>query len=98
MPVGSKRPVENVPLRPSKHEQPYDFFKYSQGNSPVSNVLIGTGSHRPATAEDSRNLVKTETLAQESLKKLDGMLMRHMEDERDTIKRIAYNLKQTAQP
>jgi len=97
MPVGLKKPIENVPLRPSKHEQPYDFFKYSQGNSPVSNILTGTGSQRPATAEDSRNLAKTETLAQESLKKLDGMLMRHMEDERDTIKRIAYNLKQTAQ-
>jgi hypothetical protein len=63
----------------------------------LSRISVGTGSRRPATAEDARNIMKTETLAQESLKKLDGMLMRHMEDERDTIKRIAFNLKQTAQ-
>jgi hypothetical protein len=93
----SKKPIENVP--PSKQELPsasYDFFQYAQEHPPVSNILVGT-SQRPATAEDSRYLQKTETLAQESLKKLDGMLVRHMEDERDTIKRIAYNLKQTTQ-
>jgi phage gpG-like protein len=34
--------------------------------------------------------------AQESLRKLDGMLIQHMEDEKDTIKRIATTMKQTA--
>jgi hypothetical protein len=95
--VASRKPVENVPLRPSKHELPlssYDFFKYAQEHPPVSNPLVNTGSQALGPAEDS---VKTDTPAQESVKKLDGMLMRHMEDERDTIKRIAYNLKQTAQ-
>ena len=90
-----KKPIENVPLRSTKHELPptsYDFFKYAQDHPLTSNV-----SQTPITVEDSKSPVKTDTPAQESLKKLDGMLMRHIEDERDTIKRIAYNLKQTAQ-
>ena len=91
-----KKPIENVPFRPSKYDLPptsYDFFKYAQDHPLTSNV-----SQSPIIVEDSKSPMKTEMSAQESLKKLDGMLMRHMEDERDTIKRIAYNLKQTARP
>jgi hypothetical protein len=95
LPVGQslRKPIENVPLRPSKHE-PFDFFKYAKDHPPA---FVGTGLQSSPTTEDSRYPVKLETPAQESLKKLDGMLMRHMEDERDTIKRIAFNLKQAAQ-
>lgn len=95
--VASKKPVENVPLRPSKHElSAYDFFKYTQDHPQDSNNHVGDES-QCSVIEDSRNPVKMETLAHESFRKLDGMLMRHMKDERDTIKRIAHNLKQTAQ-
>jgi len=99
-----KMPVENVPLRPSRHEPPssFDFYKYAQDHPPTTSILAsGGGSRRPpsrpATTDDPKSPPKTNPSAQESLKKLDGMLMRHMEDERDTIKRIALNLKQTAQ-
>jgi hypothetical protein len=34
--------------------------------------------------------------AQESMKKLDGMLLQHMEAEKDTIKRIATSMKQSS--
>lgn len=60
---------------------------------------------RPATADRANmgpssskvgGVVMSQT-AQDSFKKLDGMLLQHMEDEKDTIKRIATTLKQTRQ-
>ena len=99
-----KMPVENVPLRPSRHEPPssFDFYRYAQEHPPTTSILASGGGprrppSRPATTDDLKSPPKTNPSAQESLKKLDGMLVRHMEDERDTIKRIALNLKQTAQ-
>ncbi len=100
-PVGnnavSNKPIENVPLRPSKHEPPlssYDFFKYAQEH-PLA--LTSGKSRRSATTENLESSTKANSPAQESLKKLDRILMRHIEDEKDTIKRIAHNLKQTSQ-
>jgi len=100
-PVGnnsvSNKPIENVPLRPSKHEPPlssYDFFKYAQEH-PLT--LTSGKSRRPATTENLESSTKANSPAQESLLKLDRILMRHIEDEKDTIKRIAHNLKQTSQ-
>jgi hypothetical protein len=75
----------------------YDFFKYAQEHpltaaSPTSPE--SSGPRRPSTA-DHVTVWRNNQRAQESLRKLDGMLIQHMEDEKDTIRRIATTLKQT---
>ncbi|CAA7267143.1 unnamed protein product [Cyclocybe aegerita] len=79
---------------------------YASGSASVAAGGIGmfSGVHggggdgevrRPSTADhvlEWRNSQK----AQESLRRLDGMLIQHMEHEKDTIKRIATTLKQSA--
>ena len=75
----------------------YDFFKYAQEHPPtVASPTSPESScpRRPSTA-DHVSVWRNNQRAQESLRKLDGMLIRHMEDEKDTIKRIATTLKQT---
>jgi len=96
----SKKPVSNIPSKPSKDlpASSYDFFKYAQENPHnfSASGVGGSGSNRrPATAD---HVPSNDQKAQESLRKLDGMLLRHIEDEKDTIKRIATHLKQTADP
>lgn len=89
-------PVENTAqgaaVRPSKSDviASSDFFRYAQENPPALPV-------RPATADQPGGAWRGGSqTAQDSLRKLDGMLIQHMEDEKDTIKRIATGLKQTA--
>ena len=75
----------------------YDFFKYAQEHPPTvasPTSPESSGPRRPSTA-DHVSVWRNNQRAQESLRKLDGMLIRHMEDEKDTIKRIATTLKQT---
>ncbi|PPQ67473.1 hypothetical protein CVT25_006014 [Psilocybe cyanescens] len=96
----SKQPVSNKPALLSKTDaqtSSYDFFKYAQENPLNFSSLAGDSdeARRPATA-DHVNTWRDNQRAQESLRKLDGMLIQHMEDEKDTIKRIATHLKQTA--
>ncbi|KAF8149856.1 hypothetical protein B0H34DRAFT_801992 [Crassisporium funariophilum] len=104
-----KQPIGNSPIRshffsdrkpdglPSSS---YDFFKYAQEHPPAA-IFVQQASgessdtRRPATA-DHVTAWRNNQKAQESLRKLDGMLLQHMEDEKDTIKRIATTLKQTA--
>lgn len=91
----SRKPIENVPLRPSKHVLPissYDFFMYAQDHPPAS---TSEKSRWPTTTDNSESPKTVNSPAQESLKKLDRILMRHIEDEKDTIKRIAHSMKQT---
>jgi hypothetical protein len=77
----------------------YDFFKYAQEHPPsVASLPTSPESsdpRRPSTA-DHVTIWRNNQRAQESLRKLDGMLIQHMEDEKDTIKRIATTLKQTS--
>ncbi|KAF9468148.1 hypothetical protein BDZ94DRAFT_1294609 [Collybia nuda] len=75
----------------------YDFYKYTQQHRPASSgepstVTTVTGKRRSATigpVAEWRNHQK----AQESLRRLDGMLLQHMETEKDTIKRIATSVR-----
>jgi len=76
----------------------FDFFKYAQEHPPPTLAPLCTPAEssnprRPSTA-DHVTVWKNNQRAQESLRKLDGMLIQHMEDEKDTIKRIATTLKQ----
>ncbi|KAF8899946.1 hypothetical protein CPB84DRAFT_1847508 [Gymnopilus junonius] len=96
----SKKPAANIVTRLSKNPLPsssYDFFKYAEENPLTSFALAGNPKEprRPSTV-DNVNQWRNNQKAQESLRKLDGMLIQHMEVEKDTIKRIATHLKQTA--
>ena len=71
----------------------YDFFKYAQEHPPTVASPESSDPRRPSTA-DHVTVWRNNQRAQESLRKLDGMLIQHMEDEKDTIKRIA--TKQTS--
>ena len=76
----------------------YDFFKYAQEHPPTvasPSCPESSGPRRPSTA-DHVTVWRNNQRAQESLRRLDGMLIQHMEDEKDTIKRIATTLKQTS--
>ncbi|KAH0585420.1 hypothetical protein H2248_008661 [Termitomyces sp. 'cryptogamus'] len=103
--IKDRKPVGNVPLRvpffreragksDQGHGPPvssFDFFRYAQQNNTSTDELRNThitGQRRSTVG----NVSAWKTLnpkAQESLKKLDGMLIQHMAAERDTIKRIA---------
>lgn len=112
LPIGnnphSKQPVSSSAFRQPffvdrKHDvlssSTYDFFKYAQEHPPtVASLPTSPGSsdpRRPSTA-DHVTVWRNNQRAQESLRRLDGMLIQHMEDEKDTIKRIATTLKQTS--
>jgi hypothetical protein len=51
---------------------------------------------RPHTSEQSVRDWQSSQKAQESLRRLDGMLIQHMETEKDTIRRIATTLQSNA--
>ncbi|EAU85486.2 hypothetical protein CC1G_06387 [Coprinopsis cinerea okayama7 len=105
-----KQGVGNVPPKPqyfadrksdSGHPMPsvaYSIIQHSQERLPLSSTSINSdhkealAKPRPATASQA---VPSSWKAQESLRKLDGMLLQHMEAEKDTIKRIATTVKQS---
>ena len=111
LPIGnsphSKQPRSNSTFRQPffvdrKHDvlspSTYDFFKYAQEHPPTvasPTSPESSGPRRPSTA-DHVTVWRNSQRAQESLRRLDGMLIQHMEDEKDTIKRIATTLKQTS--
>ncbi|KAF8199571.1 hypothetical protein BJ912DRAFT_949473 [Pholiota molesta] len=68
-----------------------------QNTLPISNLPARPSkndANPPSTSIFSSQA--TGSRDEESLRKLDGMLLQHMEDEKDTIRRIATTLKQTA--
>ncbi|TFK40304.1 hypothetical protein BDQ12DRAFT_734302 [Crucibulum laeve] len=98
------KPIGHTPSRPTffadrkgdQAGQPssaFDFYKYTQEHPPVV-AGPSDGKRRPATAGHVAEW-QTNQRAQDSLRKLDGMLIQHMEAEKDTIKRIATTMKQT---
>ncbi|KAF9476691.1 hypothetical protein BDN70DRAFT_995479 [Pholiota conissans] len=68
-------------------------FGSSSGSK--DSMMMNASAKRPSTADQEITSWRNNQRAQESLRKLDGMLIQHMEDEKDTIKRIATTLKQT---
>ncbi len=70
-----------------------DFFRYAQEHPPAAEVEAGASA---APVDESVAAWRNNQRAQEAVRKLDGLLLQHMEDEKDTIKRIATTLAQTA--
>ncbi|KAF9046926.1 hypothetical protein BDZ89DRAFT_1058396 [Hymenopellis radicata] len=60
----------------------FDFFKYAQDHP-----------RRPATADENVQAWQHKQRDQESLRRLDGLLVQHMEAEKDRLKRIASNIQ-----
>ncbi|KIM39770.1 hypothetical protein M413DRAFT_446685 [Hebeloma cylindrosporum] len=100
--VSSKQAIVNNPPRAPKSDilSSSDFFKYAQEHPPNITSALNVdlkATRRPSTgSSDPVTTWRNNQKAQESLRKLDGMLIQHMEDEKDTIKRIATTMKQTA--
>ncbi|KAF8992854.1 hypothetical protein BDQ17DRAFT_1369018 [Cyathus striatus] len=106
----TRRPVGNIVKQvpfftDRRSDEGHDFLRYtrdhpqSEGTAGPSSSLFdighNTNQRRPATADHVAKW-QSDQRAQESLRRLDGMLIQHMEAEKDTIKRIATTLKQTA--
>ncbi|KJA22892.1 hypothetical protein HYPSUDRAFT_40351, partial [Hypholoma sublateritium FD-334 SS-4] len=70
-----------------------DFFRYAQEHPPAPVVEAGAST---APTDEGVAAWRNNQRAQEAVRKLDGLLLQHMEDEKDTIKRIATTLAQTA--
>ncbi|KAJ7284927.1 hypothetical protein C8J57DRAFT_1289883 [Mycena rebaudengoi] len=101
-----KRPIGNIPVansffterRSGKSDQghgppvsTFDFYQYTQQH-PLSSVA--ESSRRPQTGDGKGTRPRqTSHRAQESLKRLDGLFLQHMEAEKNTIKRIATNIQ-----
>ncbi|KAF6757267.1 hypothetical protein DFP72DRAFT_989564 [Ephemerocybe angulata] len=109
----NKQPVGNVPAKPrfftdrksdSDHAPPsstYDFYRYAQSNQSAQLGASSSDSRssftagRPSFAGTFSSLQSAQS---EEAKKLDGMLLQHMEAEKDTIKRIATSVKHSVPP
>ncbi|KAF5342659.1 hypothetical protein D9611_001547 [Ephemerocybe angulata] len=109
----NKQPVGNVPAKPrfftdrksdSDHAPPsstYDFYRYAQSNQSAQLGASSSDSRssftagRPSFAGTFSSLQSAQS---EEAKKLDGMLLQHMEAEKDTIKRIATSVKNSVPP
>ncbi|KAJ7127048.1 hypothetical protein C8R44DRAFT_851453 [Mycena epipterygia] len=105
-----KKPIGNIPVpgsffterRNGKSDQghgppmsTYDFYQYAQQHPPIPAAEAST-SRRPHTSDQAVRDWQSSQRAQESLRRLDGMLIQHMEAEKDTIKRIATTLQSNA--
>ncbi|KAG6878216.1 hypothetical protein C0993_010636 [Termitomyces sp. T159_Od127] len=102
--IKDKKPVGNIPVRTpffrdragksdQGHGPPvssFDFYKYTQQSDTALEEPRNAGiPGRRSTVGNVSAWKPLNPKAQESLKKLDGMLIQHMAAERDTIKRIA---------
>ncbi|KAF5371858.1 hypothetical protein D9615_009561 [Tricholomella constricta] len=98
-----KPPVGNVPIRApfftersgksdQGHGPPvssFDFYKYAQQSLQGSAAEPSNSTSKRRSTVGPAAAWRSNPKAQESLRKLDGMLIQHMEAEKDTIKRIA---------
>ncbi|EGN98691.1 hypothetical protein SERLA73DRAFT_73295 [Serpula lacrymans var. lacrymans S7.3] len=96
--IGQFKPVGNIPQRPQFFSDmkaspnlvtPLMLARYSKDHLPSSG---SSPRRRPATAEDESTLQR-KMIHDDSMKKFDGMLIQHMETERDTLKRITKTAK-----
>jgi len=103
--VGDQKPVGNTPARPSfftersgksdqGHGSPvssFEFYRKVQQQNRPATATSGPSTmfSKPRSATVGPAVWPPNQKAQESLRRLDGMLIQHMEAERDTIKRIA---------
>ena len=106
----NKKPVGNV-VSPAPFFQDKRYSKSDQGHGPPVSVLdiyrltqqraVTTEPKSPRPSMSSTHGVpvtrawQTEQRVRDSLRRLDGMLIQHMETERNTIKRIASSARQT---
>lgn len=78
----------------------YDYFRENQARPPGSSASsmihgdMGAPAGRAESADACGPAAPSSWRAHESLRKLDGMLLQHMETEKDTIRRIATTAKQ----
>ncbi|KAG7451118.1 uncharacterized protein BT62DRAFT_990767 [Guyanagaster necrorhizus] len=72
----------------------FDFFRYTQEHPGPSYADSSSGvkSLQGATLSESEHAWQHKQRDQESLRRLDGLLIQHMEAEKDRIKRIASNV------
>ncbi|KAL0954845.1 hypothetical protein HGRIS_003785 [Hohenbuehelia grisea] len=97
-----KKPIGNVPprapyfndKRPGKSALPaatFDFYQYSRSQDAAGDPGPSP-RRRPATADHVQSWQANQRAVQTS-QQLDGLLKRHMEAEKDVIKRIATSLR-----
>ncbi|KAG0705665.1 hypothetical protein DFH29DRAFT_825861 [Suillus ampliporus] len=100
IPTERNKPVSNVP-----HKNPY-FTSVKASPSSLTHLTLaqhsqehltveGVAPQRPDTpgSENVRRWQKDQQALAESSKRLDGMLIQHMEAEKDTLRRIAQTAK-----
>ncbi|KAJ7274461.1 hypothetical protein B0H12DRAFT_1228187 [Mycena haematopus] len=104
-PVSSKKAVGNIPASGSffkggksdqGHGPPtstFDFFQYTQ-KYPLASMGEPSVLRRPQTSDQA--VRQSSQKAQESLRQLDGLLIQHMEAEKDKLRRIATTLQTNA--
>ena len=101
--VPSRSPFFNDKKYGNKSEQGHnssmitgtDLYRHKPQYATLAEGSSGGGS-RPSMGGVSKTWARpSNSTAQESLRKLDGMLIQHMEAERDTIKRIATSAART---
>ncbi|KZT07633.1 uncharacterized protein LAESUDRAFT_758220 [Laetiporus sulphureus 93-53] len=103
-----KKPIVNVPKRPRRSsyfskkkallkDDPTLPFKetaaghsHSSGSAMHGSVARRISRRRPATAGAAED--RSKCFQRESIQMFDGMLVRHLEAERDTIRRITSNM------
>ncbi|KAJ6513324.1 hypothetical protein C8R45DRAFT_343169 [Mycena sanguinolenta] len=109
-PISSKKAVGNVPVSGSffkggksgksdqGHGPPtstFDFFQYTQ-QYPLSSAGEPSVPRRPRTSDQAVRDWQSNQKAQESMRQLDGLLIQHMEAEKDKLRRIATTLQSNA--
>jgi hypothetical protein len=106
-----KQPIANVPQpkpffvqqRSGKSDQgqsapvsSFDFYKYSQQHVRDPSTDATDTLERPGTAGSSQSKPTRSATADESARRLDGLLQQHMVAEKDTIRRIAQTLQSSS--
>ncbi|KAF8206515.1 hypothetical protein K438DRAFT_1817343 [Mycena galopus ATCC 62051] len=109
-PVSSKKAVGNIPASGSffkagksgksdqGHGPPtstFDFFQYTQQH-PLTSAGESSVPRRPRTSDQAVRDWQTNQKEQASLRQLDGLLIQHMEAEKDKIRRLATTLRPNA--
>ncbi|KIY72363.1 hypothetical protein CYLTODRAFT_486391 [Cylindrobasidium torrendii FP15055 ss-10] len=75
-------------------ESAFDFYRYAQEHPMPDTTTLASGSdrtgskRRPATADDANTRLRQKA----SVKRLDGLMIQHMEAEKERLKRIASNI------
>ncbi|KAJ7773209.1 hypothetical protein B0H16DRAFT_1511490 [Mycena metata] len=81
----------------------FDFYQYAKQHPLLPAAVAGESStasqalpRRPHTSEQTVKDWQSGQRTQESMKRLDGMLIQHMEAEKDAVRRMATTLQSNA--